>query len=859
MKNKRFIINLVTNIISYGTTVLVAFILTPYLIRTLGKDMYSFYPLANNFVSYMSILTVALNSMASRFIMIEFIKKNKLGANIYFVSVLYGNIILSLLLGIVMMVIVSNLNYILKIPFNMIGTVKQLFSYIFISMIINILTSVFSVATFIKNRLDIRSYIEIVQGILRIILYVLFFQFLKPSIVNIGVVALILSTLVCFIHIIVNRRLLPEMSFHISYLNGSAIKTILSSGIWNSINQLGAVLISSISLFMCNVLLGANAAGDYSIVQTVPLFLTGVISMLASIFLPEQTKRYAEGKVDSLVKDLHNSQKLMGILTNVPIMIFIAMGTEFFRLWVPGEDAMKLQILSILSSLPILVTGSVWTVTNLFTITNTVKVPSLITNLCGVINVGIMFLLINSTNLGIYSIAISQSIVNILRIGLFIPIYPTLQLKLKKTTFYPIILRTLIAASFNYLIFILLKGIFDFKSWISMIMYAMVCAILGILFSSLFIMKPSNIILYIKEFKDMKLVKKVPAKVDQFDIPIVLFLFKREEKTLQILKMIAEIKPSKLYLIGDGGRTKEEMERVLEIRKQVEKEITWECTVIKNYAKSNRGIYKNIALGAKWVFRQEKMAIFLEDDNLPELTFFRFCKEMLLKYENNKEILWVCGSNYLDQYKTKDGTDYLFTKHLLPCGWASWSDKFLEYYDGELKLFNKENAKNIRKSYMSTKLYEYDMKRFMSEYKRKRRGMDFLSWDYQMAFSLRVHDLYGIVPAINQIKNIGVDNESTHGGSSKYNRMTKRFCNIDTYPLKFPLVHPNNIMIDKKFEQKITKIVLPPSSKLLKTSVKIVRKALFIPDNMPTLEGLYRISNKFSGRRRIKHKKQGKE
>ena len=80
-----------------------------------------------------------------------------------------------------------------------------------------------------------------------------------------------------------------------------------------------------------------------------------------------------------------------------------------------------------------------------------------------------------------------------------------------------------------------------------------------------------------------------------------------------------------------------EKELVGEVRASIEQAIDWDCSIIKNYAAENRGVYVNIALGAKWVFRREKWAIFLEDDNLPEISFFQFCQEMLQRYEKIPE------------------------------------------------------------------------------------------------------------------------------------------------------------------------------------------------------------------------------
>ena len=103
--------------------------------------------------------------------------------------------------------------------------------------------------------------------------------------------------------------------------------------------------------------------------------------------------------------------------------------------------------------------------------------------------------------------------------------------------------------------------------------------------------------------------------IDGFDIPIGLFMFKRADTTVRIIKRIASIKPKKLYLIADAGRTEEEQKMAEVCRVAVLEAIDWPCEVIKYFADENRGVYANIGLGAKWVFEREKEAIFIEDDN----------------------------------------------------------------------------------------------------------------------------------------------------------------------------------------------------------------------------------------------------
>lgn len=318
--------------------------------------------------------------------------------------------------------------------------------------------------------------------------------------------------------------------------------------------------------------------------------------------------------------------------------------------------------------------------------------------------------------------------------------------------------------------------------------------------------------------------------MEQFDIPVAIFIFKRD-KAVDVVKQIGKVRPKKLYILADQGRNDEERSLAAECRRKVEEAIDWECEVIKNYAEENRGVYENIGEGAKWVLRQEKWAIFLEDDNLPEETFFPFCREMLEKYEDDNRILWICGTNYLGDYKPKDGVSYVFTRHMLPCGWASWANKFERYYDGKLELCDDPVVmERIADVYCNKKVYKQYRDSWMSEYLRIKDGKKPISWDYQMDLTIKAHNLYGICPVRNQIKNIGADELSIHGGTSLSMIMTKRFCGMDSYPIDFPLKHPTTLLPDPVFEKKIGKIILLPwRSRVRMAIAKFLRKLFRVP------------------------------
>lgn len=316
-----------------------------------------------------------------------------------------------------------------------------------------------------------------------------------------------------------------------------------------------------------------------------------------------------------------------------------------------------------------------------------------------------------------------------------------------------------------------------------------------------------------------------------YEIPVVLFLFKRTNSLYQIIGRLREIQPKKVYLIADGPRSEEEKAACDSCRMLAEDLIDWECVIERNYAETNRGVIDNIGGGAKWVFERERWAVFLEDDNCPETCFFSYCEEMLKRYESNDKIIWICGTSYYPKLELE--TSYVFTKHLLPCGWASWSKKFNKYYDIDLKTFeDEEKRKQFKDSYDDIRLYKQQLHsvertKYLIETSRSSS-----SWDYQMLYSIRSNGLFGIAPCNNLITNIGVDEYSIHGGNSTKKVMTNRFCLVESCQLEYPLKHPELVETNIEFEKLTTaKILLPIHLRIVIRVGRILKQILGINVN----------------------------
>ncbi|MCS2882732.1 hypothetical protein ACIXGS_16235 [Bacteroides fragilis] len=99
---------------------------------------------------------------------------------------------------------------------------------------------------------------------------------------------------------------------------------------WNSINSLGSILLLGMSLFLANILIGPDASGELSIVQTLSGFMCGIIVLIYSVFLPRMTEKYANESYEHLAKEVRFSQKILSYFATTPTLLIILFGNSFF-------------------------------------------------------------------------------------------------------------------------------------------------------------------------------------------------------------------------------------------------------------------------------------------------------------------------------------------------------------------------------------------------------------------------------------------------------------------------------------------------------------------------------------------------
>lgn len=493
--NRKTIINLICSISVLITNVLISFFLSPYIVKHIGVEANGFVTLANNFVTYANLIVTALNSMAARFITVEYVKKNYKKANLYYNSVFWGNLIVVAVLLLPATYFIVHLENMIDVSSNLIWDVKILFSFIFFNFFITTGAPNWECGTYISNRLD-RQYIpNMIVAIFRCIFLFLIFAICVPHVWYVGLSASIVTVIMLAVNGYNTHKLTPELKVKIRQereCSWKVIKELVGAGIWNSISSVGNILLSGLDLIICNVMLGATQMGILSLSKLLPNYMQQLSGAIQGAFAPELTINYATGNKEAVLSDISRAMKITSIIVTVPIMVIIIMGDKFFALWVPTQDAKLLQILSILSILGYMFTSGTQILYNVFTTVNKVKTNSVAMLLSGIISTVITLFLINFTDKGIYAVAGVSTFVNLIRNMTFTVPATAKYLGFKWYQFFPQVGMTVFSSILLVVLGYLIKPYLLAESWIQFFLAVIILGIMGIIVNMVLILNKNE-------------------------------------------------------------------------------------------------------------------------------------------------------------------------------------------------------------------------------------------------------------------------------------------------------------------------------------------------------------------------------
>jgi hypothetical protein len=272
--------------------------------------------------------------------------------------------------------------------------------------------------------------------------------------------------------------------------------------------------------------------------------------------------------------------------------------------------------------------------------------------------------------------------------------------------------------------------------------------------------------------------------------PVGFLIFNRPDVTQRVFREIARAQPETLLVVCDGPRTDRagERERVDATRAIID-QVDWPCEVLTNFADENMGCKRRIGSGLAWIFSLCEEAIILEDDCLPEPSFFPFCQDLLARYRDDRRIVSISGNNFQNGL-TRTQDSYYFSKYFHCWGWASWR-RVWENFDLEMTSWPTFQAAGGLQSFADSEAEEQYWRRVLT----MQHEGKISSWAYPWLYSCAAQGGLTATPDVNLVSNIGFGNDATHTTAESH------LAAIATQPIEQHLRHPSLVVRNKEADR----------------------------------------------------------
>lgn len=275
-----------------------------------------------------------------------------------------------------------------------------------------------------------------------------------------------------------------------------------------------------------------------------------------------------------------------------------------------------------------------------------------------------------------------------------------------------------------------------------------------------------------------------------FDTSILFIIFNRPDTTQVVFDEIRKLKPRRLFVTADGPRMDKPGEKEkCDAARAIIEQVDWECDVQRNFSDVNLGCKKGVSSGISWFFDHVEEGIILEDDCVPDPSFFSFCAKLLERYRDDERVMMISGDNFQFGRKCGDAS-YYFSKYAHIWGWATWKRAW-KLYDADMKTFPLFVSQGGMADIWDNRSVRFVWQKTLQN--NFEGNID--TWDHQWNYAIWSQGGLSILPTVNLISNIGFGIDATHTKA-----VDKRVANMKRESIN-TIIHPIFVVQDKEADQ----------------------------------------------------------
>lgn len=240
------------------------------------------------------------------------------------------------------------------------------------------------------------------------------------------------------------------------------------------------------------------------------------------------------------------------------------------------------------------------------------------------------------------------------------------------------------------------------------------------------------------------------------DTPVAIIFYNRPAHLQALLNVLGKVKPSRLFAICDGPRDAEASAQVEACRQLID-EIPWPCTIAKNYSDTNLGLRGRFDSGLDWFFALNEAGIVLEDDVIPDPSFFAFTSTLLRRYMHDPQVFQIGGLNFQDGIRRTRNAGYYYSSYAHSWAFATWQRAW-QLHDKTMADWPVHGLDILQRQFGKDRYaigyWQYILNRHFQS------PND--TWDYPWQYSIWRNQGICCIPEVNLIKNIGFGPDAIH-------------------------------------------------------------------------------------------------
>ncbi|MFC1747517.1 oligosaccharide flippase family protein [Pseudomonadota bacterium] len=490
MSTTRIAKNVVANYIGIVGQIVIAFLLTPFLVSSLGDSKYGIWSIAAAFTGYMCLLDLGVSSAVNRYVARYHAVHDNDSVNSIVSTALA-------IFFVVCLVIFFMSPFLASLIVNAMEFEEDMHDIVYLLIIIvSFDVGVFVVGNLFRGifgglqRYGIINYAQIISAVYKAILFYIFLSD-GYGLIAMGYISLSANILAGIGYYVLLKRMYPFVSISFKLTSKDSARKIYKFGGYTFLAMLANQIIYYSDAFVIGYFMSAAAVTYYSIPWSLAEYTKRMCLAISKTYTPAISAQESKKDMDSIKEMYISGTKYMIIISNLLTVGIMVLGGALIAIWMGPKYKELCETVLMVLFINLFVQGPQLISYSVLQGLAKQKVYSYVSLGVSIANLVLSIILVQKW--GIVGVAIATTVPQVIFYGVFVPLFTLNVLKLSvwqyfKKTYLVTVVPTVV-------LFAVLAGVDRYlypESYLTLILFAILCALIYIVFVYFFSLDKSE-------------------------------------------------------------------------------------------------------------------------------------------------------------------------------------------------------------------------------------------------------------------------------------------------------------------------------------------------------------------------------